>query len=141
MQGLSDKFRDSECTSENGDKLRKDNLRYSEMTKRISDEFYDKVWKDNYGQESEIAHTSQTALKILIDPDTTTLMLGSYYNNTLFVATYHVLLRTAVIVTEFLARLLGNKATQWQKETLPTIQAANAEIARISEGVKKLNGR
>lgn len=83
------------------------------MTKRISDEFYDKVWKDNYGQESEIAHTSQTALKILIDPDTTTLMLGSYYNNTLFVATYHVLLRTAVIVTEFLARLLGNKATQW----------------------------
>ena len=68
-------------------------------------------------------------------------MLGSYYNNTLFVATYHILLRAAVIMTEFLARLLGNKTTQWQKKTLPTIQAANAEIARISEGVKKLDGR
>ena len=45
-------------------KLRRGELSYLEMAKRISDEFYDKVWSDNYRQESEIAHASQMALKI-----------------------------------------------------------------------------
>ena len=117
-------------------KLRRGELSYLEMAKRISDEFYDKVWSDNYGQESEIAHASQMALKILIDPDTNTLMLGSHYNNTLFTATCHALLKAAVGMTEFLIRLLGDKASQWQKETYPTFQAACAYVERISEEVK-----
>lgn len=118
--------------------LRKEDLRYSEMAKRISDEFYDEVWKDSYGQESEIAHASHMALRILVDPDTNTLMLGGHHNNTLFVATCHNLLRVAVGMTEFMVRLLGNNANEWQRETYPTFQAACAYVERISNEVKSL---
>lgn len=114
-------------------KLRRGKLSYLEMAKRISDEFYDKAWVPNYGQESEIAHASQMALKILIDPDTNTLTLGGNYNKTLFVATCHALLKAAVGMTEFMVKLLGDDSTQWQKETYPTFQAACAYVKRISE--------
>lgn len=117
-------------------KLRKGKLRYSEMAKRISVEFYDEVWADNYGQESEIAHASQMALRILVDPDTNTLMLGGHYNNDLFVVTCHDLLRVAVGMTEFLIKLLGEAAPQWRIETYPTFQAACAYVEKISEDAK-----
>ncbi len=119
--------------------LGKGEFRFSEMAKRISDEFYNKVWRNNYGQESQIAHARQMALKILVDPDTNELSLGGHYDDVLFVATCHALLRAAVIMIDFLAKLLGNKATQWQTETLPTINAASAYIERVSDKAKRLS--
>jgi len=117
-------------------KLRRGKLSYVEMARRISEEFCDTVWKDNYGQESEIAHASQRALKILVDPDTNTLMLGSHYDSTLFVATCHALLRVAVGMAEFIVRLLGDSAPQWQQETYSTIHVASTYVVRISEEAK-----
>ncbi len=116
--------------------LGKGRLRFSEMAKRISNEFYNKVWKVNYGQLSEIAHPRQFALKILTSLDTNELMLGGHFDDDLFVATCHALLRTAVGMTEFLVRLLGDNAAQWQIETYPTIKAASAYVERISKEAK-----
>ncbi len=114
-------------------RLRKNDLRYSEMAKRISHEFYDKVWAANYGQESEIAHASQMALKILIEPATNNLLLGGGYLDVLLIPTCHALLRSAVGMTEFLIKLLGENALQWQRESFAAFQAACAYVERISE--------
>lgn len=116
----------------------KQEFHYSEMAKRQSEKFPE-IWRGIYGTLSTIAHARQRALMILVDPETRELRLGSHYDNDLFLATYQSLLTAASIIPELLYKLLGDHATQWWTETLPTLQVAKAEIERIGKEFKNNN--
>ena len=116
----------------------KANGRYARMAERIS---FRNKWDTIYGSLSTIAHARGQALGMLINSnsDTNWLRLGADYDNDLFVASCHALLKVGVMMTEFLVKLLGNEATQWQKEAFPTIQEASAYVERISEEANNLS--
>ena len=89
----------------------------------------------NYGSLSTIAHPRERALRILVDPDTKNLRLGSSYDRTLFIGVCHALLRSAMIMLDFLAKVLGTKALPWQKETYPKMEAASEWCKTIEDEV------
>jgi len=116
--------------------LGKGKLTYTEMAKRVSNEFYEKTWKYNYGSLSTIAHARERALRILVDPDTKTLRLGGRYDRILFIGVCHALLRSAIIMLDFLAKVLGNNAESWQKETWPKMKVSGDWCAALEAKVK-----
>lgn len=112
--------------------LGKGKLTFSEMAKRISPEFY-KNWKLNYGQLSEIAHPRQLAMGMIAKKEDNRLNLGGDYNENHFIATCQALLRSGVGMTEFIIKLLGDKAIQWQKDSYPACNDATGYVEKISE--------
>jgi len=117
--------------------LGKGKLTYTEMAKRVSKEFYENTWKYNYGSLSTIAHARKRALRILVDPDTQTLRVGSHYDRTLFIGVCHAALRSAILMLDFLAKVLGDNAEPWQKETYPRMKAAGDWNDRLEAKVKQ----
>jgi hypothetical protein len=59
--------------------------------------------------------------------------LGANYIEKHFIATCRALLRSAVGVTDFLIKLLGKNALQWQTEGLPAFQEACTYVEKISK--------
>ena len=116
--------------------LGKGQFTYTEMARRVSQEFYEKTWKYNYGSLSTIAHARERALRILVHPDTKNLRLGSSYDRTLFIGVCHALLRSAIIMLDFLAKVLGTEALPWQKETYPKMEAASKWCKTVEDKVK-----
>lgn len=112
--------------------LGKGELTFSEMAKRISPEFLEH-WKYNYGQLSEIAHPRQLAMGMIANWKESKVNLGAYYNENHFIATCHALLKSAVGMVEFLIKLLGESALQWQQESLPAFKEACKYVEKISE--------
>lgn len=115
--------------------LGKGQFTYTEMARRISQEFYEKTWKYNYGSLSTIAHARERSLRILVDPDTKNLRLGSHYDRTLFIGTCQTLLRSAMLMLDFLAKVLGTDALPWKKETLPKWEAASEWCKTVEDKV------
>jgi len=103
-------------------RLGRGKLAYSQMAKRVSPDF-EKVWRDNYGQLSTIAHPRERSLRILVDPKMRDLGLGGIYDEALFDGTCDAFVLVADKMLEFLARLLDNllgpPAREWLKQTLP----------------------
>lgn len=114
--------------------------RSAEIAKRVEKrmEIYG-AWKEIYGQLSTIAHVRKQALMILINPKIKELRLGSHYDNGLFLASYQSFLSAALIIPELIHKLLGDNATQWWTETLPTCQEAKTEIERIGKEFRNNN--
>ncbi|MBI2855029.1 MAG: hypothetical protein HYX87_08965 [Chloroflexi bacterium] len=110
---------------------------FQTMAEAISYDFCRNIWKPNYGQLSQLAHPRALAIRVMTDPDITEISLGPHYYDALFVATCHSILRTAVGMTEFLVRLLGPNALDWQRETLPFVTKASEYVARISSESRK----
>jgi len=106
--------------------------RFRRMTKDISTEFC-KKWDINYGQLSEIAHPRQLAMGMTANWKENKVNLGANYIEKHFIATCHALLRSAVGMTEFLTKLLGKNALQWQTEGLPAFQEACTYVEKISK--------
>jgi len=106
--------------------------RFQNMAKDISTEFC-KIWDINYGQLSEIAHPRQLAMGMTANWKENKINLGANYNENHFIATCHALLRSAVEMTEFLVKLLGKNAMQWQKESFPAFQEACTYVKQISK--------
>lgn len=120
---------------EGENELGKGEFHYSDMAKRLSPKFPE-TWKTIYGSLSTIAHARKPALEIMINENTKDLRLGSHYDDKLFLATYQVLLAAASIIAELIYKILGNNATEWWEETLPTAQAVNTELVGIGNGAK-----
>jgi len=118
--------------------LGKGKLTFSEMAKRISPEFH-KNWKTNYGQLSEIAHPRQLAMVIVANLRDKKPYLGGDYNENAFTGTCHQLLRSAVGMTEFVYKLLGDRAAQWEKDIAPAVEEATRYVERISKTYKGNN--
>ena len=106
--------------------------RFRKMAKDISTEFC-KNWDINYGQLSEIAHPRQLAMGMTANWRENKINLGANYIENHFIATCQALLRSAVGITEFLIKLLGKNALQWQKESFPAFQEACTYVEKISE--------
>jgi len=105
--------------------------RYSQMAKRLSAEF-PSTWGKIYGDLSKLAHARPDALVMLVDSQTKNLMLGSYYKDDLFMASYQTLLAVASIIPEIIYHLLGTQATQWWEGILPLLKEAKSEIERVA---------
>lgn len=112
--------------------------RFSEMARDISTDFQ-KNWQINYGQLSEIAHPRQLAMAMVANWKEGEFNLGADYNENHFTATCHALLRSAVGMTEFLVKLLGENALEWQKASSSAFQEATGYVKRISEEAKRQN--
>ncbi len=113
--------------------------KFAQMANDISPKFR-KNWDMNYGQLSEIAHPRQLAMGLTANWKENRVNLGANYVERHFVATCHALLRSAVGMTEFLIKLLGEKTLQWQKEGLPAFQEACMYVEKVSketEGITK----
>jgi hypothetical protein len=106
--------------------------KFEKMAKDISTEFHNK-WKINYGQLSEIAHPRWLAMYMTANWEENRINLGVNYIEKHFVATCHALLRSAIGMTEFLIKLLGSDAQQWQKEGLTAFQEACRYVEKISK--------
>lgn len=120
----------------NAERLGKGKLTYAEMAKRQGDKFY-KAWRYNYGVLSEYAaHARKNSLKVLVDPETRTLRLGSHYDRELFIGACHALLAEAIKTADTIAKVLGPKAEPWQRETWPTLKAALGWTQRIGDKVE-----
>ncbi len=118
--------------------LGKGKLTFSEMAKRISPEFH-KNWKTNYGQLSEIYHPRQLAIGMVANWEANKLNLGGDYNENHFIATSHALLKSAVGLTEFVIRLLGDRAQLWVEESHQAFREATGYVERISKTYKGNN--
>lgn len=114
--------------------------RFKKMAEDISPEFC-KNWDINYGQLSEIAHPRQLAMGMTANWKENKINLGPNYIANHFIATCHALLRSAVGMTEFLTKLLGNNAPQWQKESLPAFREARTYVEKISEEMGTLRSK
>ena len=120
----------------NAERLGKGKLTYTEMAKRQGDKFY-KAWQYNYGVLSEYAaHARKNSLKVLVDPETHTLRLGSHYDRELFIGACHALLAEAIKTADTIAKVLVPKAQPWQRETWPTLKAAHDWTERIRDKVE-----
>ncbi len=108
--------------------------RFNSMAKDISTKFYES-WKVNYGQLSEIAHPRQLAMGMIANWEESKMNLGANYIEDHFIAVSHALLKTAVSMTEFLVKLLGDNAEQWRKESYQEFRNAYEYIERISNAV------
>ena len=106
--------------------------KFRKMAQDISTEFCEN-WDINYGQLSEIAHPRQLAMGMVANWKENKINLGVNYVESHFIATCQALLRSAVGMTEFLAKLLGKNASQWQKESSPAFQEACTCVRKISE--------
>jgi len=106
--------------------------KFRKMAQDISNEFCEN-WDINYGQLSEIAHPRQLAMGMTANWKENKINLGVNYVESHFIATCQALLRSAVGMTEFLAKLLGKNASQWQKESSPAFQEACTYVKKISE--------
>jgi len=113
--------------------------KFRKMAKDISPKFC-QSWDTNFGQLSEIAHPRQLAMGMTAKWDENRLNLGGNYIKNHFIATCHALLRSTVGMVEFLIKLLGDSAPQWEKESLPAFQEARVYVEKISkeyESVRK----
>lgn len=81
---------------------------------------------------STIASSRRLIPGTTISPDKKYLMLGQY-DGRLFHAAYQAFLVAAIRMLEVMRRLVGSSATDWWLPTQSTIDAANAEIARLSK--------
>ena len=97
--------------------------KFRKMAQDISTEFCEN-WDINYGQLSEIAHPRQLAMGMTANWKENKINLGVNYVESHFIATCQALLGSAVGMAEFLAKLLGKNASQWQKESSPAFQEA-----------------
>jgi hypothetical protein len=106
--------------------------KFGKMARDISPEF-SKKWDVNYGQLSEIAHPRWLAMGMTASWKENKINLGANYIENHFIATCHALLRSAVGMIEFLVKLLGKDALQWQKESFPAFQEACTYVEKISK--------
>ncbi len=106
--------------------------KFRKMAQDISTEFCAN-WDINYGQLSEIAHPRQLAMGMTANWKENKANLGVNYIENHFIATCQALLRSAIGMTEFFAKLLGKDAPQWQKESSSAFQEACVYVKKISE--------
>lgn len=109
---------------------------YAEMSKRVSRAF-PQDWDTVRGSMCAIACDCNVALKRLVNPDTNVLAVGSHYDTALFLVTYASMLRAAVMMLQYLAKLI-DVSSSWHTETLPVTQKADAEITRARDEVRKI---
>lgn len=115
----------------------KGKLTYTEMAKRQSEKFQT-AWKHNYGGLSEYAaHARRKSLRVLVDPETHELRLGGRYDRDLFIGTFDALLSALIRSADLIARVLGQKAPPWQKETYPMLKAAKEWRGMIKSKLEK----
>ena len=107
----------------------KGGLSYSEVTKRLQK--YPETRDVVQLALSTIAYSRRLVPGTTVSPDKKYLMLGQY-DVRLFQAAYEVLVIAAVRMLELMHQMLGNSAAEWWTATQSTIDAANAEIARLS---------
>jgi len=111
---------------------------YAEMAKRVS-QMFPQDWSTVRGSMYAIACDCNVALKRLVNPDTNVLAMGSHYDTALFLVAYASMLRAAVMMLQYLAKLI-NANSPWHAETLPVTQKADAEIIRARNEVKEIMG-
>ncbi|MEA1958999.1 MAG: hypothetical protein U9N44_04915 [Chloroflexota bacterium] len=116
-------------------KLRQNDLRYSAMAKRISKRFHDDIWKPNYGVQSEFAHAHAHSLNLLLDSETNMVRFGSHYDQKGLIFACQNLIMLAIIMTEFLQKVLGSDGNSWEKEALPIIREAHEWLESTGSGV------
>lgn len=111
---------------------------YAEMAKRVSRAF-PQDWSTIRGSMCALACDCNVALKRLVNPDTNVLAVGSHYDTALFLVAYASMLRAAIIMLQYLDKLI-DAGSPWHAETLPVTQKADAEITRARDEVKEIMG-
>jgi len=111
--------------------------KFKKMAEDISTEFC-KNWDINYGQLSEIAHPRPLAMGMTANWEENKVNLGADYVEQHFIATCHALLRSAVGMIEFLIKLLGKNALQWQQEGFSAFHEACAYIEKLSDKTERI---
>ncbi len=106
--------------------------RFQDMANDISTGFGEN-WRINYGQLSEIAHPRKSAMGMGANWEANRLNLGLDYNENHFVVTCQALLWSAARVTEFVIKLLGDGAEQWQRDSYLPLREANDYVERVTQ--------
>ena len=85
---------------------------------------------------STLRNARKNSLKVLVDPETHMLRLGSHYDRELFIGACHALLTEAIKTADTIAKVLGPTAELRQRETWPTLKAAHDWTERIRDKVE-----
>jgi hypothetical protein len=96
------------------------------------------IYRNDYNHQSKITHPSALSLGIIRDPETNVINAAPSYSKILFLDCCETIVRSALMMSEFMARLLsklseakaaswGEKATQTCKEAADWLQSIREE--------------
>jgi len=97
-----------------------------------------KIYEQDYAHQSAVTHPSALSLGIIRDPKTNTINVSPRYDKILFLDCCEMVFRNALMMNEFMARLLEKlssktKATSWAEKAKQTIEEASDWLKRMRE--------
>jgi len=113
---------------------RKNGLTFYAMAERTGNL---RIYKSDYKHQSEITHPSALSLGIIRDPKTNEIKVAPRYDKILFLDCCEIMVRNALMMSEFMARLLSKlsetKATSWAEKAKQTQKEAADWLNKMRE--------
>ena len=104
---------------------RKNGLTFYEMAKRTGNL---QIYRNDYNHQSKVTHPSALSLGIIRDPKTNAINAAPSYSKILFLDCCEMMVRNALMMNEFMARLLSKlsetKAASWGEKANQTCKEA-----------------
>lgn len=96
-----------------------------------------KIYENDYAHQSEVTHPSALSLGIIRDPKTNEINVAPRYDKILFLDCCEIMVRNALMMNEFMARLLSKlsetKATSWAEKASQTHKEASDWLNKMKE--------
>jgi hypothetical protein len=114
---------------------RKNGLTFYAMAERTDNL---RIYRNDYAHQSEVTHPSALSLGIIRDPKTDEINVAPRYDKILFLDCCEMMVRNALMMNEFMARLLSKlskktKATSWAEKAKQTIYEASDWLNKMRE--------
>jgi hypothetical protein len=96
-----------------------------------------KIYKKDYAHQSELTHPSALSIVIIRDPKTDEINVAPRYDEILFLDCCEIMVRNALMMSEFMARLLSKlskaKDTSWAENAKQTMDEASGWLNKMRE--------
>jgi hypothetical protein len=120
---------------------RKNGLTFYEMAERTGNL---RIYRSDYAHQSELTHPSALSLGIIRDPKTNEINVAPRYDKILFLDCCEMMVRDALMMNEFMARLLSKlssqtEATSWAENAKQTIDEASDWLKGMREEFDNIN--
>lgn len=113
---------------------RNNGLTFYEMARRTGNL---QIYRKDYDHQSKVTHPSALSLGIIRDPKTNEINVAPRYDKILFLDCCEMMVRNALMMNEFMARLLSKlsktKATSWAEKANQTIKEASDWLNKMRE--------
>jgi hypothetical protein len=96
-----------------------------------------KIYKKDYAHQSELTHPSALSIGIIRNPKTNEINVAPRYDKILFLDCCEIMVRNALMMSEFMARLLSKlsktKDTSWAENAKQTMDEASDWLNKMRE--------